>query len=194
MANDLDAPTLAEDPGLPAVLGAGHLDVPPVSARLWLRWSDQGLVSLAWCPAGSSAQSVFGAVNYPTHEVAEPYGSLLRAYLKGEDVDPVTLPVDLRGTAFQNRVWEALRKVPRGHVRSYAGIANDIGHPRAMRAVGSANGKNEIAIVVPCHRVIAAGMNVGGYTGGVDLKRFLLQLEGVSVVGDHVEPGQLNLL
>jgi O-6-methylguanine DNA methyltransferase len=79
-------------------------------------------------------------------------------------------------------------------VRSYAAIANAIGSPRAMRAVGGANGRNPLAIVVPCHRVVEADMGLGGYTGGLHLKRFLLQLEGARVVADRVQPGQLALI
>jgi O-6-methylguanine DNA methyltransferase len=91
-------------------------------------------------------------------------------------------------------VWNALRKVSRGQVRSYAGIASDLGKPRATRAVGAANGRNPIAIVIPCHRVVETGMHLGGYTGGLHLKRFLLELEGARIDADRVRPGQLELL
>lgn len=121
------------------------------------------------------------------------YASLLGDYFAGEPVEPATLPVDLRGTDFQRRVWNALRAIPRGQVRSYAGIATDVGSPRAMRAVGMANAKNPIAIVVPCHRVVEKGHRLGGYSGGLDNKVFLLELEGVDVEGDRVLPGQLHM-
>ncbi|MBK6808584.1 MAG: methylated-DNA--[protein]-cysteine S-methyltransferase [Sandaracinaceae bacterium] len=91
------------------------------------------------------------------------------------------LPRDARGTPFQHQVWEALCRIPRGAVRSYSGVASDIGNPRAMRAVGLANGRNPLPIVVPCHRVIAASHQLGGYTGGLDRKRALLALEGVRI-------------
>jgi methylated-DNA-[protein]-cysteine S-methyltransferase len=109
-------------------------------------------------------------------------------------VDPATLPVRIGGTRFQVRVWRALRRVPRGRVRTYAGLAKDAGSPRGMRAVGMAMSANPLAIVVPCHRVVGAGHKLGGYSGGLDRKRHLLELEGVVVEGDEVLPGQLELL
>ncbi len=177
-----------------ASMGCGQMDVPAVQARLWAAWTDQGLSCLGWTAAGTSAADVFGSAHPPELEIPEPYGGTLRAYLAGQSVDPTSLPIDPAGTPFQRRVWEALRRIPRGEVRSYAAVANEIGSPRGMRAVGAANGKNPICIVVPCHRVVEAGMRLGGYTGGLHLKRFLLELEGVKVVGDAVQPGQLELM
>jgi methylated-DNA-[protein]-cysteine S-methyltransferase len=96
----------------------------------------------------------------------------------GEEFD---LPVDfsLVRSAFQRRVLDALGDVPLGQVTTYREIADDIGHPRAARAVGTALGRNPIPIVVPCHRVLPSGGGVGGYGGGPDRKRYLLTLEGV---------------
>ena len=90
-----------------------------------------------------------------------------------------TVPLHLAGTSFQIRVWQALREIPYGQVRSYADVARRIGSPRAVRAVGSANGKNPIPIIVPCHRVIQSDGGLGGYSGGLDVKHFLLKHEGV---------------
>lgn len=87
------------------------------------------------------------------------------------------LPLKPHGTAFQKRVWEALRRIPYGKTASYRDIAKAVENPRGFRAVGNANGKNPIVIVVPCHRVIAADGSLGGYTGGLDIKRFLLEHE-----------------
>ena len=89
-----------------------------------------------------------------------------------------TCKLDLaQGTEFQQRVWKALQSIPHGETKSYAWIAESIGKPRAVRAVGGANGKNPIPIIVPCHRVIRKDGGIGGYTGGLDKKRFLLGLE-----------------
>lgn len=88
-----------------------------------------------------------------------------------------TLELDLRGSDFQLRVWRALLEIPCGETRSYAELARAIGRDGAFRAVGAANGANPIAIIVPCHRVIAADGTLGGYAGGLDLKRRLLALE-----------------
>ena len=87
------------------------------------------------------------------------------------------LPLDLRGTPFQLAVWNALLRIPYGETRSYGQLAVELGHPGAARAVGTANGSNPVSIIVPCHRVIAAGGGLGGYGGGLARKRLLLDLE-----------------
>ncbi|MBI5561931.1 MAG: methylated-DNA--[protein]-cysteine S-methyltransferase [Deltaproteobacteria bacterium] len=93
---------------------------------------------------------------------------------------PVTfdVPLDLDGTGFEMAVWKALAEIPWGGVRSYGWVASRIGSPKAGRAVGGACGANPVPIVIPCHRVVGVS-NIGGYTGGLDVKRFLLKLEGV---------------
>ena len=88
------------------------------------------------------------------------------------------LPLDVRGTAFQEAVWRELRKIPLGQTRSYADIAAAVGQPGAVRAVGTANGSNPVAVLVPCHRVIRCDGSLGGYAGGLDRKRKLLEAEG----------------
>ncbi len=94
-----------------------------------------------------------------------------------------TLPLDVHATAFRRRVWEALRRIPMGQVRSYGEIAQEVGAPRAARAVGTACATNPIPIVVPCHRVVAANGKLGGYSGGLARKRQLLAAEGAKVQG-----------
>jgi methylated-DNA-[protein]-cysteine S-methyltransferase len=91
------------------------------------------------------------------------------------------LPLSARGTAFQREVWRALAAIPYGTTTTYAAIARAIGRPRAVRAVGAANGKNPLSIVVPCHRVIGKGGTLTGYAGGVTNKRTLLDLESRAV-------------
>ena len=88
------------------------------------------------------------------------------------------LPIDVAGTAFQEAVWRELRKIPAGETRSYAQIAAAIGQPKAVRAVGTANGDNHVAVLIPCHRVIRSDGSLGGYAGGLDRKRKLLAAEG----------------
>ena len=87
------------------------------------------------------------------------------------------LPLAYPGTPFQEKVWAALLKIPYGRTRSYQDIARQVGHPRAVRAVGTANGMNRLAIVVPCHRVVNSNGELGGYGGGLWRKRLLLDLE-----------------
>jgi methylated-DNA-[protein]-cysteine S-methyltransferase len=89
------------------------------------------------------------------------------------------LPLTARGTPFQHSVWAALADIPYGTVRSYRDIARSIGNPAAVRAVGAANGRNPLPIVVPCHRVIGSDGTLTGFAGGLDVKRFLLRLEGM---------------
>ncbi|PIS10945.1 MAG: methylated-DNA--[protein]-cysteine S-methyltransferase [Bdellovibrio sp. CG10_big_fil_rev_8_21_14_0_10_47_8] len=100
----------------------------------------------------------------------------LQEYLSGER-QKFDLPLDIQGTDFQMKVWRALRKVPYGKTCSYKDVAKKINQDKAVRAVGTANGKNPVCIVIPCHRVIAADGSLGGYSGGLDMKTYLLQLE-----------------
>src|SRR5207248_3198943 len=103
----------------------------------------------------------------------------LRAYFGGDLHAIDGLEVDPSGTAFQRKVWAALRTIPAGQTWSYARLAREVGKPTATRAVGAANGANPVAIVIPCHRVIASDGTLGGYGGGLPLKKYLLELEGV---------------
>jgi methylated-DNA-[protein]-cysteine S-methyltransferase len=100
----------------------------------------------------------------------------LAAYFAGELRD-FNLPLDPKGTDFQVAVWKALLAIPYGETRSYRDIASAIGKPAAVRAVGTANGSNPIAIIVPCHRVIGSSGKLVGYGGGLPMKRMLLDLE-----------------
>jgi AraC family transcriptional regulator of adaptative response/methylated-DNA-[protein]-cysteine methyltransferase len=106
---------------------------------------------------------------------------------------PADIPLDITGTAFQRRVWEALRHIPYGEVRTYGEIAEIIGSPNAVRAVGTACGSNPVAIVVPCHRVVPKSGGVGNYGFGPERKRVLLAREGASVEGDQEAAPTLDL-
>lgn len=101
----------------------------------------------------------------------------LQRYLLGDMVSFDTIPLAPQGTAFQKRVWQALTTIGWGEKRSYKWVADQIGRPNGYRAVGNANGKNPIPIIIPCHRVIAHDGSLGGYTGGLHIKNFLLSLE-----------------
>jgi methylated-DNA-[protein]-cysteine S-methyltransferase len=102
----------------------------------------------------------------------------LEAYFAGELDALDRIPVEPAGTPFQQTVWAALRRIPTGTTTSYGALARSIGAPAAMRAVGAANGRNPIAIVIPCHRVVASDGRLHGYGGGLDRKRWLLEHEG----------------
>ena len=195
-----DGETRLPDRRMPSTLGgvgpAGHgiaLLGRPVG-RTWALWTERGLVRLA--PHGSVGRArrreawALAAGIDPDAERPVPAHVVdtLAAFSRGEPVDPTTLPVDLHGSRYFVAVWRAARRIPRGEVRSYAEVAAMAGSPRAIRAVGTAMAECPIAIVVPCHRVIAAGMKLGGYGGRLDRKRALLALEGWRVDGDRLLP------
>src|SRR4030042_5817921 len=102
----------------------------------------------------------------------------LKKYLKGE-LHRFDRKLDLRGTPFQKKVWSALARIPYGRTRSYGDIAQAIGHPKAFRAVGNANGRNSIPLIIPCHRVIESNGGLGGFGHGVKVKKQLLDFEKV---------------
>lgn len=110
-------------------------------------------------------------------EALQPYAAELEEYFQATRRQ-FTFPLDLRGTDFQTACWRALLAIPYGETRTYADIARAVGRPQGFRAVGMANNRNPIAIVVPCHRVIASDGTLCGYGGGLDVKRKLLELEG----------------
>jgi methylated-DNA-[protein]-cysteine S-methyltransferase len=144
---------------------------------LTIAMSDRGLAVLAFgceLPAKLGGQSVqWRESAAATAEVRRQ----LKAYFAGERKN-FDLALDLRGTEFQRDCWEALLGIPYGETRSYGEIARAVGRPSAYRAVGQSNHHNPVAIIVPCHRVLASGTELGGYGGGLPTKAFLLRLEG----------------
>ena len=133
-------------------------------------WDDEGLCALGYgeCEARPTARR---------HDLGE-YRTCLQAYFAGELGALDAIRVSLRGTPFQKRVWNALRSIPAGKTASYLEIAAKISPPSVARAVGQANARNPVAIVVPCHRVVGADGSLTGYAGGVERKRWLLTHEG----------------
>jgi len=127
------------------------------------------------------------------HPILDRAAFELTEYFAGKRQDFET-PLRAEGTAFQRAVWKALRDIPFGAVRSYADVARAIGRPKAVRAVGLANGCNPIAIMVPCHRVIGADRSLTGYGGGIPAKRWLLEHEGalLSLPGGVAAKGRLE--
>ncbi|WP_439836698.1 methylated-DNA--[protein]-cysteine S-methyltransferase [Aeromonas enteropelogenes] len=113
-------------------------------------------------------------------EALAPYLAEFEAYFAGR-LQRFTLPLAASGTEFQQAVWQALCDIPYGETRSYGDIARAIGKPNAMRAVGAANGRNPLSIIVPCHRVIGQNGSLTGYAGGLEMKKALLQLENIKV-------------
>lgn len=152
------------------------MTIPSPVGSLVLRASNKGLVSI---DRGKAAR-VKGEAKAESNLALA--ARELDAYFAGK-LRKFTVPLDLQGTPFQLQVWSTLRKIPFGKVVSYGEEARMLGKPKAARAVGSANGRNPIPIIVPCHRVVAGDGSLGGYSAGLPMKRKLLALEGVSVAG-----------
>jgi O-6-methylguanine DNA methyltransferase len=115
-----------------------------------------------------------------SEDALRSYHEQLLSYFRGELRD-FTFNLDLVGTPFQKKCWDALRQIPYGTTCSYRDLARAVGSPRGFRAVGQANHNNPVAIVVPCHRVIGANGSLTGYGGGMETKEKLLRLEGVNL-------------
>jgi methylated-DNA-[protein]-cysteine S-methyltransferase len=139
--------------------------------------SDQGLAAILWENDRPSRVRLPLDAEDRRHPVLGETARQLAQYFAGERRE-FTLPLDPAGTDFQRKVWAALRTIPFGQTRSYGQIAQQIGSPTAIRAVGAANGRNPISIVTPCHRVIGANGALTGFAGGLDTKARLLELEG----------------
>jgi methylated-DNA-[protein]-cysteine S-methyltransferase len=127
-------------------------------------------------------QRWYGREGIERHD--DPAGAVtaLRDYFAGSLATLDRVEVEMNGTPFQTRVWDALRTVKCGTTASYSAIARAIGLPAAVRAVGAANGANPVAVIVPCHRIVGANGSLTGYGGGLDRKRWLLRHEGALLV------------
>lgn len=119
----------------------------------------------------------YGAVQLEPKAGPSPVRRAIEAYYEGDLTAIDALPVRTEGTPFQREVWSALRTIPTGETTTYGSLAIRLGRPKAMRAVGMANGSNPISIIVPCHRVIGADSTLTGYGGGIERKRWLLRHE-----------------
>ena len=137
---------------------------------LWLDADDEGLTSVAFDGAAGARS------DDPLLREAE---AQLRAYFAGE-LTRFDLPLAPHGTQFQRRVWDAVARVPYGTTTSYSAVAAAAGRPSACRAAGAANGRNPLAIVIPCHRVVGASGALTGYGGGLERKRALLDMESAA--------------
>lgn len=173
---------------MPKLLYYSHIMLEDISLMVYS--SAKGLV---WLDINTSEEASLKAVekklpnveliNAP--ELNTPYEKQLVEYFNGErrefDID-----LDIIGTEFQQRVWQALMKIPYGETVSYKDIAIAVGNPKALRAVGMANNKNKIPIIIPCHRVIGTNGKLVGYGGGLPVKEKLLKLEGISIKDEKV--------
>jgi len=143
--------------------------------------SDQGLVAILWENDNPRRVRLSDLTEDARHPLLRETERQLKEYFQGKR-RTFSLALDMRGTPFQTQVWEALLAIPFGETRSYGQLAKQLGNPQATRAVGAANGRNPLSIVVPCHRVIGSSGKLTGFAGGLDAKGYLLRLEGVGSV------------
>ena len=139
--------------------------------------SDKGLVAVLWQNEKLSRVRLNELVEDTMHPILLDTERELGEYFAGKR-KTFSVPLDMRGTLFQKNVWHALLAIPFGETRSYGQLAKELGNPQAMRAVGAANGRNPISIIVPCHRVIGSSGKLTGFAGGLETKAHLLNLEG----------------
>ena len=158
---------VASDAGLHALEFVDHPDLPPTEA--------------------AAAVVARRPVRLGDHPVLSAAATQLLEYFAGRRRD-FDLPLELRGTPFRLRVWQALRRIPFGATSTYARLALDVGSPSAVRAVGGANGANPVPVIVPCHRVIASDGTLCGFGGGVWRKRWLLEHERAVAAGQPSPP------
>lgn len=169
-------PSAWRDGGRGELIRWTHFDSP--LGKMLIAATSRGICRLTFDDSEQSLRRLF-----PKATIIEDAGGL-RELVEGalEAIEkPLVapdLPIDVAGTAFQEAVWRELRKIPAGETRSYAQIAAAIGHPKAVRAVGSANGDNHVCVLIPCHRVIRSDGSLGGYGGGIERKKQLLAAEG----------------
>jgi methylated-DNA-[protein]-cysteine S-methyltransferase len=148
--------------------------------KLKLVASSKALVAVLWEEERPNRVKL-GMMNLdPQHPILIEAERQISEYFAGERID-FDLPLQLDGTEFQKKVWQALREIPFGKTKSYLDLARAVGSPEASRAVGAANGKNPLSIVVPCHRVVGADGALTGFAGGLETKAALLALEARSV-------------
>lgn len=142
----------------------------PISP-LTLIASDAGLQEMHW-----NEERPDGAPDAPDHPVLQQVAAQLEEYFEGTRTT-FDVPLDMKGTPFQHAVWDLLKTIPYGETTTYGALAQTLGDPGKARAVGMANGKNPVGIIVPCHRVIGSSGALTGFAGGLDTKAFLLRLE-----------------
>jgi len=163
-------------------IGIAYVTVPTSLGRLLVAATERGVCRVTLGDTAATLEADLH-VEFPAARVVqdtsgklEGWVAAILAYLDGREPN-LDLPLDIRATAFQRRVWQELQRIPYGQTRSYADVARRIGQPKATRAVASACAKNPVALVVPCHRVVRENGDVGGYRWGVERKKALLEAE-----------------
>jgi AraC family transcriptional regulator, regulatory protein of adaptative response / methylated-DNA-[protein]-cysteine methyltransferase len=152
--------------------------------RLLVAWTERGVCAVSLGDDDAALEAKLRR-RYADQRIERAHGrgcawlNPIKSYLEG-DRPPVDVPLDVRGTPFQQQVWKALQAIPCGETRTYRDIAVALGKPNAARAIGQACGRNPVALIVPCHRVVGSG-GLGGFGLGLERKRLLLEREAASV-------------
>jgi len=144
--------------------------------RIYISADNRYLRAISFSENRQSAADLVGGIIFESNPIIQQAAEQLRQYFARKRTT-FDLPITFTGTEFQRKTWQSLLNIPYGETRSYLQQARAIGNPKAVRAVGRANGLNPIAIVVPCHRVIGKSGKLTGYAGGLERKEFLLNLE-----------------
>jgi methylated-DNA-[protein]-cysteine S-methyltransferase len=169
---------------LPETFGLDRLPT-PIGIALLVTDADGALRALDWEDYEPRLRQLlrlqYGTPVLQQARAPDDIRSALSRYFKGELGSLAAIKWRVAGTAFQRKVWTALRTIPAGTTLSYGALAAQLGMPRAVRAVGHANGSNPISVVVPCHRMVGAAGSLTGYGGGLERKRWLLEHEGVAL-------------
>ncbi len=156
-----------------------HYEMKTSLGKIYLVASDKGLQSVLFEKQSKSTVIKLNLAK-KSDRILQAAAIQIKEYLLGER-KKFNLKFDISGTVFQQKVWKELSKIPFGQTVSYKEVAKRIQNPRAVRAVGTANGRNPICIIVPCHRVIAADGTLGGYSGGIEFKKKLLAIEEIKI-------------
>lgn len=154
------------------------MEIPSPVGVLKLVAHDSALVAVLWENENPKRVRVAALIENKHHPILLQTEKQLAQYFQRKRTQ-FDLPLDFEGTDFQQKVWQALLRIPYGETRSYKDIAIEIGHEKAVRAVGAANGKNPISIIAPCHRVLGNNGKLTGFAGGLDNKAILLRLESL---------------
>lgn len=148
--------------------------------------SDVGVYAVSFEKENGNSNEFEHAQEFKDHPVLKQCEKELREYFQGRRTE-FSVPLAPEGTEFQRKVWDILREIPFGKTESYLSQAKRMKKPLGVRAVAAANGRNPIAIIIPCHRVIASTGHLHGYAGGLEIKRKLLEIEGVRIKNFQVE-------
>jgi AraC family transcriptional regulator of adaptative response/methylated-DNA-[protein]-cysteine methyltransferase len=166
-------------------MAISYIRIPTRLGELWLAATERGICFIQVAGNEQDALVHLGK-KYPDAALSPAagdnkirlleWGAAINRYVNGDSPLP-ELPLDIRGTAFQRKVWDYLRTIPAGRTQSYTEVAKALGLPRAARAVGAANGANPVAIIVPCHRLVRSDGGLAGYRWGIKIKQALIEME-----------------